>query len=289
MSAERKERLNSLGFIWEPFSEQWEEGFQHLVEFLELRGHCRVPQNHTNAEGFRLGKWVKFQRVNKNKVSEERKQRLDALGFIWDLLADQWEDGLQHLMQFVKENGHCRVHSQYKSPDGYRLGGWVVFQRVKHDGMSAERKARLDALGFVWEPLVEQWEEGYRNLITFIESEGHSRVPRGYRSSDGFRLADWVNNTRAKRNEMSAERRARLDALGFAWEPRIEFWEEGFRRLKAFVKEHGHCKVPQNHKSADGYRLGQWISRTRARQGGISAERKARLDALGFVWSASKS
>ena len=180
-------------------------------------------------------------------------------GSSWDPLFEQWEEGYRHLKTFVEEHGHCRVPIGHKSSDGYRLGQWVCVQRQRRNEMSAERKARLDALGFVWDPLFEQWEEGYRHLKAFVEEHGHCRVPIGHKSSDGYRLGRWVGVQRQRRNEMSAERKTQLDALGFVWNPLFEQWEAGYQHLKTFAEEHGHCRVPIDHKSSDGYRLGQWV------------------------------
>ena len=93
----------------------------------------------------------KFSGVKKTACPPERKARLDALGFVWDVLADQWEEGFQHLAAFVREHGHCRVLATHVTADGYPLGQWVKVQRRRKDRMSAERKTRLDALGFVWD------------------------------------------------------------------------------------------------------------------------------------------
>jgi Helicase associated domain len=107
---------------------------------------------HVAADGYRLGLWVQVQRREEDDISAERKARLNALGFIWDVLADQWEEGFQHLQAFVDERGHCRVPVSHIAADGYRLGQWVKVQRRRADRISAERKARLDALGFEWAP-----------------------------------------------------------------------------------------------------------------------------------------
>ena len=46
MSAERKQRLDAIGFVWDPLESAWEEGFAALTTFKAREGHCRVPQRH---------------------------------------------------------------------------------------------------------------------------------------------------------------------------------------------------------------------------------------------------
>ena len=80
---ECRQRLNDLEFVWDPFTEDWEEGFSKLLQFKEVHGHCRVP-NRFKLDGFNLGTWVGTQRSTKDSLSHERRQRLDDLGFVWD-------------------------------------------------------------------------------------------------------------------------------------------------------------------------------------------------------------
>src|SRR6476660_5259475 len=77
--------------IWDPFTAQWEVGFEHLQAYVKEHKNCRVPNDYKSPDGHSLGSWVSFQRArvqpqSKNKLSDERKARLDALGFFWDPL-----------------------------------------------------------------------------------------------------------------------------------------------------------------------------------------------------------
>ena len=65
-------------------------------------------------------------------------------------------------------------------------------------------------------------------------------------------------------------------------------WEDSYRRLEAYHAEHGDCLVPISYATADGDKLGKWVTTQRQarRKGGLSDERTARLEALGFVWDA---
>jgi hypothetical protein len=60
----------------------FEKGFAAVLAFKAREGHCNVPQRHIE-QGFRLGMWVNGLRTNKHKLSDERKRRLDEIGFIW--------------------------------------------------------------------------------------------------------------------------------------------------------------------------------------------------------------
>jgi predicted helicase len=74
----------------------WDEWFGRLLHFKAREGHCRVPALHTEAN-FKLGQWVNVQRFRKSKMLAERKQRLDAIGFVWYALESAWEEGFAAL------------------------------------------------------------------------------------------------------------------------------------------------------------------------------------------------
>jgi hypothetical protein len=55
------------------------------------------------------------------------------------------------LRDYAAKNGDCRIPQKHKLADGYRLGGWVLAQREQQTTLSADRKARLEALpGWAW-------------------------------------------------------------------------------------------------------------------------------------------
>ena len=280
------ERLNaSISIaIADRIGNSWDEWYGQLKDYQQREGHCRVLGTYrAQVSGYRLGQWVQVQRAHKDTMLPERRTRLDELGFVWDALAAQWEEGFRSLERFCQREGHCRVPKSHRE-QGYRLGQWVKVQRDHKDTMLPERRGRLDELGFVWDALTAGWEEGFRCLELFRQREGHCRVPYGYCDPvSGYRLGQWVSNQRAAQEKLSHERRQRLDALGFVWDALAAWWEEGIRFLEIFHQREGHCRVPSLHREG-GYRLGQWVSNQRAAQEKLSHERRQRLDALGFVW-----
>jgi hypothetical protein len=228
-------------------------------------------------------------------LADERRVRLDALGFVWDPHEADWEIGYAHLVAYLTKHGHTRVpYLGKKSKDGsYPLGRWVSKQRLSSNAgtLAVKRREQLDALGFMWDPFDADWEEGYAHLAAYHAKHGHTRVPQLAMSVDGtYRLFRWVAHQRytAKAATLSLEHRARLDTLGFAWDPHDAAWDEAYAHLAAYHAKHAHTRVRHGEMSLDGtYRLAQWVYHQRryAVLGTLSSARRARLDALGFVWS----
>ena len=291
MPAERRGRLETLpGWTWDAIETQWQEGFARLEAYVADKGDCRVPGNHVTGDDYRLGQWVGVQRTKRTTIPAERRGRLETLpGWTWDARDEQWEDGFARLEAYVSDTGDCRVPKDHVTGDGYRLGQWVAVQRTKRTTIPAERKSRLEALnGWTWHAKDTQWEEGFARLEAYVSDTGDCRVPRSHVTGDGYQLGQWVNNQRAKRETMTLDRMARIDALpGWTWDPFDSKWEEGFTRLEAYVTDKGDCRVRTDHVAGDGYRLGAWVHQQRTKRTTMPADRKIRIEALpGWAWDA---
>ena len=126
----------------------WDEMFGRLKKYRERVGHCRVPAGHKEGD-HSLGTWVSVQRRSKATLAPERVQRLDGIGFVWDPLTADWEEGFAALKLYQERVGHCRVPATYKDGE-YNLGNWTTHQRKYKARITPERVQRLDEIGFVW-------------------------------------------------------------------------------------------------------------------------------------------
>ena len=284
LPAERRQRLEALGFDWDPVRTRWEKMSDRLARYKDRFGHCNVPANWL--EDPHLAHWVTGQRQlgRRGRLPAEHRQRLDALGFMWGPLSAWQEKMFARLVQFKERAGHCNVPQKW--PEDSQLANWVRVQRdLKKGGrLPPERRQRLDALGFTWDPLSERLEEMFTRLGRFKERFGHCNVPDKWEEDP--QLANWIGRQRqlGKQGHLPGERRQRLDALGFDCDPKKAGWEEMFARLVQVKERAGHCNVPQ--KWLEDPQLGSWVGHQRelGKRGRPPAGFRQRLDGLGFEW-----
>jgi superfamily II DNA or RNA helicase len=300
LESARVERLASLpGWSWSPDDAAWEEGFECLCRFARGNGCTRPPKNFKDADGYSLGSWAAGQRTayKRGMLKASRIERLAAIpGWSWDPYEDAWEDGFERLRRFSDLNGHARVPSAHREQDGYSLGTWVNNQRsaLRRGKLDASRVQRLAALPrWSWNPAEAAWEEGFERLRNFGDRHGHVRIPPDYKE-DGQAVSAWASRQRGahKRGVLTAGRAKQLAALpGWSWDPKEDAWEEAFERLRRFASTNGHARVPFDHQTDDGYKLGAWVNKQRSayKRGALDPGRAKRLAALaGWSWDARR-
>jgi hypothetical protein len=71
MDKKRKEQLDSIGFVWDPFDFVWNEMFEKLERYRTKYGDCKVTQAHDDRK---LVNWVLKQRYARDEMSSDRRQ-----------------------------------------------------------------------------------------------------------------------------------------------------------------------------------------------------------------------
>ena len=215
LSDGQTQRLEKIGFVWDPKNGAWEARFAELIAFKRKHGHCKVPQR--SREYSKLATWVSAQRSRRDRLDKARLQRLNRVGFVWDPFALAWEEMFVELKHFKQAHGHCSVSS--KSREFHHLAMWVNVQRTaqRKGTIDAERVERLTKLGFDWDPLGSYWKDMFKQLVKFKEQNGHCDVPA--RWTGNRPLGGWVSNQRAlrKKGTLSKDHIRKLNELGFLW------------------------------------------------------------------------
>ena len=262
----------------------WDRWFGLLCKFHARTGHCRVAGIHLE-DGLSLGTWVEKQRVKRFQLSQNQVRRLDSLGFSWDPIAEQWDLLFLILQKFKDRTGHCLVSSKH-SEEGVNLGTWVEKQRSKKSQLSPLQIAKLDSIGFSWDPREERWMAAYSAVKEFRQREGHCSVPSGV-VIGGLDIGIWVMKQREKKSSLSKEKIGLLDEIEFNWDPREERWKVAFETISSFFRRKGHCRPPNDLMAGD-INLRTWIEYQRSNKNSLSEDQIRKLNSLGFSWDPVK-
>ena len=164
------ERLEEIGFKWKvvDHDKKFDQRCLELEAFKKEFGHCRVPHGWSVDPNF--GNWCNAMRVAYNQlqqgiptirnISQDRIERLDAIGFIWKL-ADfdkRFEQHCHDLEAYKRKFGHCNAPQRYSADPS--LGRWcknirVTYNRLKQGkpamlNISQDQIDRLEDIGFKW-------------------------------------------------------------------------------------------------------------------------------------------
>jgi hypothetical protein len=126
----------------------------------------------------------------------------------------------------------------------------------------------------------DRWEQGFTALSKFRRRKGHCCPPQRHLEGK-YNLGAWVIVQRYRKDDLSVERKKRLDRIGFVWNWRDFAWERGFAALLKFKRREGHCRVNSLHREVK-YKLGRWVAVQRSKQNVMSPKRRARLNKIGF-------
>ena len=249
MSTERRLALESVGFCEHMFDEPrprstvkhqratWEERFEELKEYNKVNGDCLVPKNYGP-----LGSWVRSQRHLRKEqgtvgvsfegggqLSQDRVDRLNDLGFIWDVHQYQWNQTYHELLAYRDEHGDCNVPMSFGG-----LGLWVFNQRAHYNSyrrgqsshMTESRLQMLESIGFAFDlgqqissAADERWHNRLSELKEYSEEWGTLNV----KQSRNPGLYNWCQRQKAcfraklqgKKSPLTAEREDALRSIGF--------------------------------------------------------------------------
>lgn len=296
LTAEQAAKLEKLGIRWNHRLEAaWEKGFASAQKYRTEHGDLLVPVRYRDKNDFALGEWIVYnrQRYLGGNLTQNRIERLEAIGMVWSTSNDLWEQNYAAATQYYLEHGDLEVPIKYETPSGFGLGVWLGAQRAAHKAgeLPQEQVERLDALGMDWTNRNDRkWMSLYDVAAAYYHEHGNLNVPSEYVTSDGVLLGKWVARQRyaylnpdRSSARVTPERKALLDKLGMVWE-KYDPWQERYDLALAYKTEHGDLEIPSVYKTEDGVWLGSWVSRQRqtlnSGSSALSSERRKLLRTL---------
>ena len=290
----RMKALEQIGMRWDVYDYLFERNFAAAVEYHSAYGTLDVPGDYVNANGIRLGGWIKYLRKMRRKdtlrLSEEQIARLDELGMIWEGKTQlAWERAYAAARCYWERKGNLNIPEQYQTEDGFRLGKWLSRQcdDEQRGVLSEERKKRLEKIGMVWHGKQQlRWDKATSAAKAYYEENGNLDIPGVYKTDDSFGLGLWLKmqHEYERSGSLPDDRRRKLEEIGMEWEKK-DPWEEKYELLEQYYAEYGHLKMSNRHKYGGVY-LAQWLTTQRARLNEkgkpLTKEQRQKLRVLGI-------
>jgi hypothetical protein len=160
LKKDRENKLTKLDFIWSGEADRkmiqvWDSYYRR---FKTLNDRYGSNYHEKLKEDDDLNAWVDRQLQSKNKLSDYKRDKLNAINFQWNrtglLFTIRWEKMYEQLVTFKKKNGHCDVS---QTDPNRSLASWVNRQRTIE--LPEVRKTKLTKIGFSWvnEVLENRW------------------------------------------------------------------------------------------------------------------------------------
>ena len=288
LSSERIKKLENLGFKWTVIEDKWNAQLEYLKEYLDKFN--LLPEYNINyPTDNKLGAWCSRQRslYRENKLSKNKINQLESIGFIWEPLKSNWEKQFRYLEQYVNENNHF-PDSNTIYPLENNLGLWCINQRFLYNNnrLSKDRIIQLESIGFIWDSIDQDWEKQFTYLQEYNKIFNTFPAQKEEYPS-GNNLGNWLSSQRHLyfKNKLSDKYISKLESIGMIWSPKIHKWDLQFKYLKEFIDKYGiFPKTGQEYPT--GNKLSNWCGtqRNMYEKGSLSKDRFDKLESIRFNW-----
>ena len=227
--------------------------------------------------------------------------------------------GLNHMAEFISAFGHARPKRRYDSPDGYRLGLWVMAlrQSCANNEVPPARRWILSTLpGWTWDPIgerrlmlvAEKAETTLANVTEFTDERDLTTISTSCKI-DGERLHNILASVREAENFLTAEHHAAFTALpGWTWDESearacqaaaddaakhstvSRIGAPLYDRFVKYVERTGSAAPKAAALDEDGFAIGRWVIQRRQRRHIMRQVEHDLLESLpGWSWDGNQA
>ncbi len=312
---ENQDLFEMLRYVSDRLTMTWEDYYGLSKIYYEHYENLEIPQRFKTNDGYtydengiiNLGSWIQTQRKSFSSLPKERQQLLQSIGFVLNPLEEQWQKNYELAKIYYEHYGNLLMPVKFKTNDGYtydengtfNLGKWILTKRQSFSSLPKERQQLLLSIGFVLNPLEEQWQKNYELAKRYYKYYGNLEIPQSFKTNDGYtyeengtvNLGSWIRIQRKGFSKLSQERQQLLQSIGFVLNQFEEQWQKNYKLAKIYYEHYGNLKISQRFKTNDGYtydesgtvNLGKWIINQRQSFSSLPKERQQLLQSIGFV------
>ena len=212
----------------------------------------------------------------------ERIQRLNDIGFIWNLEEVKWNKNYQLLKEYLTlSNGeYPKKNEIYKGVDLY---AWITGQKtilktlLNNKNVTEKQQKKINLLNqidFLWsaERQFKTWKEYYDLFVEYLNIH-NGEYPKEFELYKNHNLFNWISMQRhiystgtvqkdgkiksVGKNILTKERIDLLNQINFIWYPQEEKWNQKYDLLKEYIEI--YHKFPQYKTIYKDEKIGIWV------------------------------
>jgi hypothetical protein len=179
---DRREKLDSIKFVWNENDYFWNQSYKALCAYARRTGEANPPQRHKETvtvehgktKELNFGAWCFWQRTRKTPLSQERREKLNGIKFVWDPVEYDWNQNYNALCEYTRRTGEANppynhketVTVEHGKTKELELGVWCYRLRGRRAQLSQEQREKLEKIGVRLDELVvcEPSEEKRKHL-----------------------------------------------------------------------------------------------------------------------------
>ena len=227
LGEEKISLLESIGIVWDKYDLQWNTQYNLLRDYLTDKDNSLYPLSRLpRLGGYDIYHWCTTQisQYKKGRLTSDRKNLLEQLGFVWNMKEQNWEEMFQITKQYYEDfclsegNTHLIVDSKEEHK---KIKIWIKHQRADYKNktnslFTQERIDKLNSIGMVWNENDLQWLEKYEIAKEYYAKHGNLDVTIDINHI----LFTWIRTERKayKAGTLSEERIDALNRIGMIWD-----------------------------------------------------------------------
>lgn len=278
--------------------QRWEDWFALAQQYSKEHGNLFVPLRHKVGE-YSLGNWISNQRwlKKKNLLSEEREQKLNSIGMVYDVKVAEFYDALNKIDAYLEKTG--KSINDLERGDMLNLGlsrSWLStkkknFKREKLDKYKIEE---LKKRGFEF---CDHREVMFNKNLKYIEeySKEKSCTINEIESDvvyKGLPIGSWISDRRSmyKQGRLPDYQIEELEKRGIIWDTQRHQFYEKLKKLDKILQKYGwDINDLRGDFEEDGFK-GGWIAQKRAnyKKGELADYQIEELEKRGIIWEVKK-
>jgi superfamily II DNA or RNA helicase len=274
----------------------FDERYEKLKEYIEKNDKLPSSTSKDKYEKH-LGEWCVSRRKNKkeNKLSKERKNKLDNLPFWYWEQADPFMDTYENLKKWVEINNKLPSQKS-KNREEKLLGSWCSSKKIykKRGKLSDDKIKKLEYIdGWQWGEnhikKIKSFDEQYEKIKEYVKKNG--KLPSlTSKNKEENQLGSWCASRRRdkKKGKLSEDKIKLCEKVdGWYWNKDVvkkkSLFDEQYEKVKEWIEKNSRIPI-SGSKNEEEKQLGKWCDHKKEdkKKNKLSEDRIKKLEELPY-------